>query len=137
VAEHTGRAGGGLRVLLVDDEEDYVRTMAERMEMRELGSDVALTGEQALRMVESDRPDVMVLDLRMPGMGGLEVLERVKRAHPELEVIVLTGWGSDEDEVEARRLGAFDYVRKPIELTDLIDIVRRAGRARRDAAGGP
>jgi DNA-binding NtrC family response regulator len=73
----------------------------------------------------------------MPGMGGLEVLERVKRAHPELEVIVLTGWGSDEDEVEARRLGAFDYVRKPIELTDLIDIVRRAGRARRDAAGGP
>jgi DNA-binding NtrC family response regulator len=124
-----------LRVLLVDDEEDYVRTMAERMEMRELGSDVALTGEQALRMIESDPPDVMVLDLRMPGMGGLEVLERVKQAHPELEVIILTGRGSDEDEDEARRLGAFDYVRKPVDLADLVDTIRRAGRARRDASG--
>ncbi len=121
----------GLKVLLVDDEEDYVRTMAERMEMRDLGSDVALTGEQALEMLEGELPDVMVLDLRMPGMGGMEVLRRVKEAHPQLEVIVLTGFGSDEDEAEARRLGAFDYLRKPVDLSDLVNTIRRAGRARR------
>ncbi len=126
--EETPEAEGALKVLLVDDEEDYVRTMAERMEMRELGSDVALTGEQALEMLEHDLPDVMVLDLRMPGLGGMEVLRRVKEAHPRVEVIILTGFGSDEDEAQARRLGAFDYLRKPVDLSDLVATIRRAGR---------
>jgi DNA-binding NtrC family response regulator len=121
---------GGLKVLLVDDEEDYVRTMAERMEMREVGSDVALTGEEALSMLEDDLPDVIVLDLKMPGMGGLEVLGQVKKGHPEIQVIILTGHGSDKEEVEARRLGAFDYLRKPVDINDLMEAVRRAGRAR-------
>jgi len=105
--------------------------MAERMEMRELGSDVALTGEQALEMLELDLPDVMVLDLRMPGLGGMEVLRRVKEAHPFVEVIILTGFGSDEDEAQARRLGAFDYLRKPVDLSDLVATIRRAGRVHR------
>ena len=61
--------GGALKILLVDDEEDYVRTMAERLQMRDLGSDVALTGEDALTMLEEELPDVMVLDLSMPGNG--------------------------------------------------------------------
>jgi DNA-binding NtrC family response regulator len=132
----TPRPGGevvadrSVKVLLVDDEEDYVRTMAERMEMRDLGSDVALTGEQALEMMEADLPDVMVLDLRMPGMNGMEVLARVKEAHPQVEVIVLTGFGSDEDEREARRLGAFDYLRKPVDIGDLLSTIRRAARRR-------
>jgi DNA-binding NtrC family response regulator len=121
-------SGAALRVLLVDDEEDYVRTMAERMGMRDLGSDVALTGEQALAMLEADVPDVMVLDLRMPGIGGLEVLARVKERHPQVEVIVLTGYGTDDDEHEARRLGAFEYLRKPVDIADLITVIRRAGR---------
>jgi DNA-binding NtrC family response regulator len=125
---------GALKVLLVDDEEDYVRTMAERMGMRDLGSEVALTGERALEMIEDDVPDVMVLDVRMPGMGGLEVLARVKERHPEVEVIVLTGFGSDEDEHEARRLGAYEYLRKPVDISELVTIIRRAGRAR---AAGP
>jgi len=120
---------GALKVLLVDDEEDYVRTMAERMGMRELGSDVALTGERALEMIEDDVPDVMVLDVRMPGMGGLEVLARVKERHPEVEVVMLTGFGTDEDEREARRLGAFEYLRKPVDIAELVPIIRRAGRA--------
>ncbi len=66
-----------MKVLLVDDEEEYVTTMAERMQMRDVGSRVALNGEEALQMVEDDPPDVMVLDLRMPGIDGMEVLERV------------------------------------------------------------
>lgn len=119
-----------LKVLLVDDEEDLVRTMAERMEMRDLGSDVALDGQQALDMLENDVPDVMVLDLRMPGMDGMEVLRRVKETYPQIAVIIMTGHGSDKDEEEARRLGAFDYLRKPVDMSQLMEVVRNAGRAR-------
>jgi DNA-binding NtrC family response regulator len=121
-----------LKVLFVDDEEDFVRTMAERMEMRDLGGDVALSGQQALDMIRTELPDVIVLDLKMPGIGGMEVLRRVKAAHPEVQVIIMTGHGSDEDEEEARRLGAFDYLRKPVDLAQLVDTVRRAGHARRE-----
>ncbi len=120
-----------LSVLFVDDEEDFVRTMAERMEMREVGSEVALSGQQALQMLEQEIPDVMVLDLRMPGIDGMEVLRRVKKTYPQLEVIIMTGHGSDADEEEARRLGAFDYLRKPVDINDLMETVRKAGAARR------
>jgi DNA-binding NtrC family response regulator len=120
-----------LKVLFVDDEEDFVRTIAERMEVRDVGSDVALDGEQALQMLEDDVPDVMVLDLRMPGIEGIEVLRRVKKAYPQVEVIIMTGHGSDKDEAEARRLGAFDYLQKPVDINHLMDVVRRAGRADR------
>ena len=119
-----------LKVLLVDDEEDFVRTMAERMEMRDLGSDVALDGETALQMLEEEIPDVMVLDLRMPGIDGMEVLRRVKKTYPQIEVIIMTGHGSDEEEVEARSLGAFDYLRKPVDITHLMETIKGAGRAK-------
>ena len=129
VAESSERA---LKVLLVDDEEDLVRTMAERMEMRDLGSDVALDGKQALQMIEDEIPDVMVLDLRMPGMDGMEVLRHVKETYPHVAVIIMTGHGSDQDEAEARRLGAFDYLRKPVDMGQLIEAVRNAGHARNE-----
>ena len=121
------KRAGALKVLLVDDEEDYVRTMAERMEMREVGSDVALSGEDALSQLEADLPDVMVLDLKMPGMGGMEVLEYVRRHYPQVQVIILTGHGSDKEKLEAQRLGAFDYLQKPVDIGDLMESVRRAG----------
>ena len=128
-----GASGRGLNVLFVDDEEDFVRTMAERMEMREVGSEVALDGMQALQMLEDELPDVMVLDLRMPGLDGMEVLRRVKNAYPQVEVIIMTGHGSESDEQEARRLGAYDYLRKPVDINDLMEIIRNAGEARRKA----
>ena len=124
-------AGGALKILLVDDEEDYVRTMAERLEMRDLGSDVALNGEEALSMLEEDLPDVMVLDLKMPGIGGLEVLEAVKSRYPDVQVIILTGHGSEKDEAIALRLGAFAYLEKPVDIQDLMAEVRRAGETPR------
>jgi DNA-binding NtrC family response regulator len=127
-----GAPAEALKVLFVDDEEDFVRTMAERMEMRALGGNVALSGQEALDMLRDDVPDVMVLDLKMPGIGGMEVLRRVKRSHPLVQVIIMTGHGSDEDEAEARRLGAFEYLRKPVDIAQLVDAVRNAGRARRD-----
>jgi DNA-binding NtrC family response regulator len=125
-------ASEGIKVLLVDDEEDYVKTMAERMEMRDQGSNVALNGEDALKMLEDDVPDVMVLDLRMPGIGGLEVLEKVKKGFPAVEVIILTGHGSDKEEVEAKRLGAFDYLKKPVDIAELMEVIRRAGQAKQN-----
>jgi DNA-binding NtrC family response regulator len=121
-----------LKVLFVDDEEDFVRTMAERMEMRDLGGDVALSGQQALDMLRDGVPDVMVLDLKMPGIGGMDVLRRVKQSYPLVQVIIMTGHGSDEDEAEARRLGAFEYLRKPVDIAQLVEAVRNAGRARGD-----
>lgn len=122
--------GTALKVLYVDDEEDFVRTMAERMEMRALGGEVALSGEAALRMIEGDVPDVMVLDLRMPGLDGLEVLRRVKATYPQVEVIVMTGRGTDQDEEEAKKLGAFAYLTKPVDINALMETVRAAGRTR-------
>jgi len=126
----TDDSAATLKVLLVDDEEDFVRTMAERMEMREIGSEVALNGEAALDRLEEELPDVMVLDLKMPGIDGLEVLRRVRDRYPDIAVIIMTGHGSDEEEEEARRLGAFDYLCKPVDFNDLMETVSRAGQAR-------
>ena len=114
------------KVLMVDDEEDFVTTLAERMRMRDLSPDIALDGEQALQAVQEDAPDVMVLDLKMPGIDGMEVLRRVRQAYPLVQVIVLTGHGSEQDEQEARRLGAFDYLQKPVEMEKLVRTMRAA-----------
>ena len=118
------------KVLMVDDEEDFVNTLSERMKMRDVDSDVALDGEQALQRVEDDIPDVMVLDLKMPGIDGLEVLRRVKKAYPQIPVIILTGHGSEKDEAEARRLGAFDYLQKPVDIEKLVHVLRKAYKSR-------
>ena len=127
--------GDGLKVLLVDDEEDFARTLSERMEIRDFASDVAFSGEEALSKLGEGPPDVMVLDLKMPGMGGLVVLEHVKREFPQVQVIILTGHGSPEEEAEARRLGASDYLTKPVGIRDLMKSVHSAGR--RAGPGSP
>ena len=83
-------------------------TMAERMEMRDLGGEVALSGQQALDMVRAETPDVIVPDLKMPGMGGLEAPRHVKGTYTAVEVVIMTGHGPDEDAGEARCLAACD-----------------------------
>jgi DNA-binding NtrC family response regulator len=126
-----------LKILFVDDEEDFVRTVAERMQLRNLGGDVALSGQQALAMLAADPPDVMVLDLRMPDIDGLEVLRRVKVTCPGVAVIIMTGHGSEQDEEEARRLGAAAYLRKPTDINELMQAVRAAvPHAGSEAAAG-
>jgi DNA-binding response OmpR family regulator len=119
-----------MKVLLVDDEEEFVKTLSERIKMRELKSDVALDGEQALKKMDEDLPDVMVLDLKMPGIDGMEVLRRTKEAYPGVQIIMLTGHGSEEDEKEARRLGVFEYLQKPVELEKLIRTVTKAYKSK-------
>lgn len=116
------------KILLVDDEEDFVKTLSERLQMRDMDSNTAFDGEQALQVVRDGVPDVMVLDLKMPGIDGLEVLRRVKKQYPAVQVIILTGHGSEKDEEQARRLGAFAYLQKPTNLDTLVDTLKRAYR---------
>ena len=115
-----------LRLLLVDDENEFVDTLADRLKMRDLDACVARNGEEALSAVEREEPDVVVLDLKMPGIDGIEVLRRVKEAYPNVEVIILTGHGSEKDEEAARSLGAFDYVSKPADLDSLVTRIKGA-----------
>lgn len=122
------------KVLMVDDEEDFVKTVAERMRMRDLSPDLALSGEQALERVEGDVPDVMVLDLKMPGIDGMEVLRRVRKAYPQVQVVILTGHGSEKDEAEAKRLGAFAYLQKPVDMEKLIKTLKEAYKKKLELA---
>jgi len=115
-----------IKILLVDDEKEFVETLSERIRMREHDSDVALDGEQALKKMDDDIPDVVVLDLKMPGMDGMEVLRRIRKAYPKVQVIMLTGHGSEKDEEEARKLGVFDYLQKPVEIETLMKKVKKA-----------
>jgi DNA-binding response OmpR family regulator len=121
-----------IKLLLVDDEEEFVKTLADRLKMRDLESDTVHDGDQALSFVENKEPDVMVLDLRMPNVDGIEVLERVKKAYPNIEVVILTGHGTEQDEERARRLGAFDYLEKPVDIDTLVDRLKKAFRRKLD-----
>jgi len=113
-------------VLLVDDEREFVQTLSERLMMRDMGSAVAYDGESALNMVRDEDPEVMILDLRMPGIDGIEVLRRVKETHPNIEVIILTGHGSEEDREVCMKLGAFAYLQKPVDIEILSKTLKEA-----------
>jgi CheY-like chemotaxis protein len=109
-----------IKVLVVDDEESFARTLSERIRMRELSANAVFSGNEAIGSIEKVKPDVMVLDLKMPGMGGMDVLKKVKADHPDMQVIILTGHGTDQDRDEAYQLGASDYLEKPVELSTLV-----------------
>ena len=115
-----------IKILLVDDEKEFVETLSERIRMRDHNSEVALDGEQALKKIDSEIPDVVVLDLKMPGIDGMEVLRRIRKAYPKVQVIMLTGHGSDKDEKEARKLGVFDYLQKPVDMETLMKKIKSA-----------
>ncbi len=114
------------RVLLVDDEREFVETLSERLIMRDMGSAVVYDGQSALDFVQEEEPDVMILDLKMPGIDGIEVLRRVKKSNPNIEIIILTGHGSDEDRETCMSLGAFAYLQKPVDIDELSATLKKA-----------
>jgi len=114
------------KILLVDDEREFVQTLSERLLMRDMGSAVAYDGESALEVVREDEPDVMILDLKMPGIDGIEVLRRVKATQPEIEIIILTGHGSEADKEVCMQLGAFAYLQKPVDVEELSATIKQA-----------
>lgn len=115
-----------LRVLFVDDEEELVSTVVERLDLRGIDATGAMSGEEALTRIEEQTFDVVVLDVRMPGLGGFDVIKRIKQSHPGLEVILVSGHGAKEAAETGLGLGAFDYLQKPVDLEDLIAILHRA-----------
>jgi DNA-binding NtrC family response regulator len=115
-----------LRVLFVDDEEALVSAVVERLELRDIEACGAINGAEALQMLDAQEFSVVVLDVRMPGLGGLDTLRRIKHVYPNLEVVMLSGHGSTEDVEEGLRLGAFAYLQKPVDIEELVDLIRTA-----------
>ena len=114
-------------VLVVDDEEDFVETLVNRLKKRTIDAVGALSGEDALELLGNREFDVVILDIKMPGgMDGIETLKEIKKIQPLSEVILLTGHASVESSIEGMRLGAFDYVLKPIKLEELFPKVAQA-----------
>ena len=113
-------------ILLVDDEVEFISTLAERLELRGVNARVTYDGESALKAVAENEPQVMVLDVMMPGMKGLDVLQRVREEHPAVQVILLTGQGKTRDGIEGMRYGAFAYLMKPLDLEELIHTLGEA-----------
>ncbi len=114
------------KVLFVDDERDFVQTVSNRLNSRNVGTYGVYSGEEALTLIPEDKPDVMVLDLKMIGIQGTEVLRRTKELAPEIEVIILTGHGSMQDEKECMELGAFAYLNKPVDIEQLSETIKAA-----------
>lgn len=117
------------KVLFVDDEKEFVQTVSERLISRDVGTYGVYNGDDALELVAEDRPEVMVLDLKMPGMHGVEVLRRTKELAPEVEVIILTGHGTKDDMRQCMELGAFAYLNKPVNIEELSATIQDANQA--------
>jgi len=109
------------RILVVDDEIDFMETLIKRLKKRQLDVTGVESGEKALELIKEQLFDVVLLDIKMPGgMDGIETLRAIKRIRPLTEVVLLTGHASIETSIEGMKLGAFDYLLKPIQLEDLI-----------------
>jgi DNA-binding NtrC family response regulator len=118
------------RVLLVDDEEEFTDALSKRLEARSLTVKTVNRGEDAIHMVDEHSFDVIILDLAMPGMDGLETLQRIKTNHPNAEIIMLTGHASVESSVKAMKIGAEDLLEKPVDIADLLGKIEEAHKKR-------
>ena len=115
-----------IRLLIVDDEIKFLQSIAQRLSMRGFDVATASQGAQALELARTRKFDLALLDLRMPGIDGKQVLEELKREHQYLEVIILTGHGSIDSAVDCTALGAFDYLPKPYDLDNLLAVLCKA-----------
>ena len=111
---------GDFQVLFVDDEADFRETLIKRMQKRHVAATGVGSGEEALAWLKQQAADVVVLDVRMPGMDGIQILRAIKRDHPMIEVIMLTGHGSEEAAKDGMQAGAADYLLKPCDIDELL-----------------
>jgi DNA-binding NtrC family response regulator len=110
----------GMNVLLVDDESEFLDTLVKRIKKRNVNAHGVASGEEALAFLKAQPVDVVVLDVRMPGMDGIQALREMKQRYPLIEVIMLTGHASLEVAIEGMELGAFDYMMKPLDIDELL-----------------
>jgi len=109
-----------IRMLLVDDEDDFRTTLASRLKRRKIDVTDVGSGSEAIELVKQGDFDVAVVDVKMPGMDGVETLNQIKKISPVIEVIMLTGHASVDAGIEAMKLGAYDYVMKPCDIDELL-----------------
>lgn len=119
-----------IKLLIVDDEEDFLKSIAERLGMRDFDVSTATEGKRAIKAAKKGKFDVAILDMKMPGMDGMELLQILKKKHKFLEVIILTGHGAIDSAVEATKLGAYSYLEKPYDFEKLLDVLKKAYEAR-------
>lgn len=115
-----------INVLAVDDEHDFLKLLVRRLGKRNVDMAQASSGAQALQHLASHPVDVVLLDVKMPGMDGIETLKEIRKRHPEVEVVMLTGHGSVASGLEGMSLGAYDYVLKPFTIDDLLERILAA-----------
>jgi DNA-binding NtrC family response regulator len=114
------------KVLLVDDEREFTAALAERLRLRGMDAKTAASGEEALQVLETDPPHIVVSDVMMPGLGGIELLKRIQGSYPGVRVILLTGMSYAFDVEEGKRLGAFACLMKPLNINELIKTIHEA-----------
>ncbi|MCG6551776.1 MAG: response regulator [Candidatus Magnetominusculus sp. LBB02] len=119
------------KVLVVDDERDFALTLSNRLQLRDIGTAAVFSGEEALSFIDEEMPEVLVLDLKMDGISGLDVLKEIKRKNPKVEVIILTGHGTDDDKEMAKSLGAYAYFEKPVDINKLLATIKDAHKKAR------
>lgn len=120
-----------ISVLIVDDEVEFVETLVKRLRKRNLVVSGVTSGEAALEVLKASPVDIVVLDVRMPGLNGLDALREIKKRHKPVEVIMLTGHASMEVAVEGMDIGAFDYLMKPIQIDELVYKIQDACKRKR------
>lgn len=118
------------KILIADDEVEFASTLATRLEIRGYVTEIVNSGEQALEAISREVPDLLLLDLKMPDLDGLEVLAKLRENNKELQVIILTGHGSFSSGNQGMALGALDYIMKPVELSLLLEKIEEATAAK-------
>ena len=118
--------GTGPHVLLVDDEEKFLEVLSQRLETRGVDAETSTSGEEAMVKIKNKNFDAIVLDVMMPGIGGIETLKRIRKENPELQIIMLTGRGTIDKAVEAMKEGAIDFLEKPADINTLMDKISKA-----------
>jgi len=115
-----------IKVLLVDDEKDFIESLAERLQLRDFDVTTALNGNDAIKSVQENDYDVIVLDVKMPGKDGIETLKDIKNIKQLPQIIMLTGHATVESAIQGMKLGAYDYIMKPTVTEDLIKLINKA-----------
>ncbi len=118
----------GIRVLLVDDEKDFVESLSGRLEVRDFTVATVLSGDEAIKKLEKSKFDIIVMDVLMPGRSGIETYREIKATYPAIGVIMLTGHAELDTAIGGMEMGVFDYLIKPINIEELVEKIEMAYR---------
>lgn len=121
------------KILIIDDEVEFASTLNQRLTLRGLEVKDAHSGTEGLEQLAAFAPDIVILDLKMPDMNGLDILGKIKEEYKDIEVIMLTGHGSVAAGMEAMEKGAFEYIMKPVDLKELLEKIELADRKQKGA----